>query len=77
MPRYTAPFNRYGHGIKTCSCVSVAKKDVRHTCELFTGTIKSLILAPHISKTTGPIFTKFTFFMLYIYTTLHIKFHRN
>ena len=47
----------------TWSCV----RDVRHTCDLFTSTIK---LASHISKTAGLIFAKFTYFMLYIYTML-------
>ena len=52
------PLQHMTEQIKTHGCVSAAKKDMRHTLELFTGTI---ISAPHISKTTGPIFTKFTY----------------
>ena len=43
--------------------MSEAKKDVRHTSVLFTGTAKSPFSTPHISITTGPISIKFTYFM--------------
>ena len=43
--------------IKTHSCMSMAKKDMRHMCKLFADTIKSLISASCISKTIGLIFT--------------------
>ena len=49
--------------IKTHGCVSVAKKDAWHICELFTSTIRLLISAPCISKTTGQV---------YIFYALHI-----
>ena len=54
---YSAHYNN----IKTHGCVSAAKKDVRHTSVLFTGTAKSPFLTPHISITTGPISIKFTY----------------
>ena len=60
--------------IKTHGHVSAAKKDMRHTSVLFTGTAKSLFSTLHISITTGPISIKFTYFMLSIYTTWHTKF---
>ena len=41
-------------------------KDMQHAYEFFIGTIKLLTSAPCISKTTVPIFIKFTYFMLYI-----------
>ena len=63
--------------IKTHSRVSAAKEDVRHTSVLFTGKAKSPFSTPHISITTGPISIKFKYFMLSIYTTLHIKFEEN
>ena len=66
--------------IKTHSSVSAAKKpkeDARHTSVLFTGTVKLPNSAFCISKTTKPISTKFTYFMPYIYTTLHIKIEGN
>ena len=52
-------------------------KKTHDTHELFTKTIKLSISSPRISKITGPIFTKFTYFMFYIYTTLYTKFQRN
>ena len=58
--------------IKTNGCVSAAKKDMRHTSVLFTGTAKSLFSTPHISITTGPISIIFTYFMPSIYTWLYI-----
>ena len=60
--------------VKTQCCVSAAKKDVRHTSVLFTGTAKYPFSTPHISITTGPIFITFTYFIPSIYTTLHTKF---
>ena len=48
--------------------VSVAKKDVRHTSVLFTGTAKSLFITPHISITM--YWTNF--YQIYIFYTLHI-----
>ena len=62
--------------IKTHSSVSAAKKtkeDTRHTSVLFTGTVKLPNSAFCISKTTIPISTKFTYFLPYIYTQLHIS----
>ena len=49
--------------------VSVAKKDVRHTSVLFTGTANSPFSTPHISIATGPISIKLIYFMSFIYTT--------
>ena len=49
--------------IKTHGRVSAAKKDVRHTSVLFTGTAKSPFSTPHIFITTGPISIKFTYFI--------------
>ena len=46
--------------IKTHVRVSAAKKDMRHTSVLFTGTAKSPFSTPHISITTGPVSIKFT-----------------
>ena len=66
--------------IKTHSSVSVAKKpkkDARHTSVLFTGTVKLPNSAFCISKTTKPISAKFTYFLPYIYTTLHTKIEVN
>ena len=63
--------------IKTHGRVSAAKKDMRHTSVLFTGTAKSPFSTPHISITTGPISIKFIYFMPSIYTTLHTKFEEN
>ena len=71
------PFSQY---IKTHSSVSAAKKtkeDARHTSVLFTGTVKLPNSAFCISKTTTPISTTFTYFLPYIYTTLHIKIEGN
>ena len=65
---------------KTHSSVSAAmkpKEDARHTSVLFTGTVKLPNSAFCISKTTKPISTKFTYFLLYIYTTLHTKIEGN
>ena len=65
--------------VKTHGRVSAAKDtgDARHTSVLFTGNNKLQISASHISKTTEPIYTKFRYFMPYIYTTLHTKFEGN
>ena len=66
--------------IKTHSSVSAAKKpkeDARHTSVLFTGTVKLPNSAICTSKNTLPISTKFTYFLPYIYTTLHIKIEGN
>ena len=66
--------------IKIHSSVSAAKKtkkDVWHTSVLFAGTAKLPNSAFCISKTTKPISTKFTYFLLFIYTTLHSKFEGN
>jgi len=41
---------------------------------LFTRTEKPLISTSRSSKTTKPISTKFIYFMIYIYLTLHTKF---
>ena len=74
---FTVAFN---YLIKTHSSVSAAKKpkeDARHTSVLFTGTVKLLNSAFCISKTTKPISTKFTYFLPYIYTTLHTKIEGN
>ena len=57
--------------IKTHCRVLAAKKDTGDTHELFTGTIKALISAPLISKTTGSIFIKFTYFILYDLTYVY------
>ena len=54
-----------------------AKQDTRNTSVLFTRTKILPILAFHISKGIAPISTKFIYFMLCIYTTLHTKFERN
>ena len=66
--------------IKTHSSVSAAKKtkeDARYTSVLFTGTVKLPNPAFCISKTTMLISTTFVYFLLYIYTTSHIKIERN
>ena len=55
----------------------VGKSYMRHTSMLFTRTAESPFLTPHISITTGPISIKFTYFMPFIYTTLHTKFEEN
>ena len=60
----------------TWLCVSAAKKDLRHTSVLLTGTAKSLFLTPHISKTTILISIKFTYFIPSIYTTLYTKYEK-
>ena len=67
---------RPGH-IKTYGHVSAAKKAVWRTNVLLTGTANLLFSVPRISITTGQISIKFTYFMSYIYTTLHTKFERN
>ena len=54
--------------------MSAAKKDVQHTSVLFAGTTKWLILTPHVSTITVPIYTKF---MPFIYTTSHTKCEEN
>ena len=59
------------------SATKKTKKDVQHTSVLFTGNIKLLNSAFHISKTTKPISTKFIYFLPYIYTTSHIKIEGN
>ena len=43
------------NAIKTHGHVSAAKKDVRHTSVLYTGTAKSPFSTPHICIITGPI----------------------
>ena len=53
----------------THGCVSVAKKDVRHTSVLFTGTAKSPFSTPCISITIELISIQFTYYMPSIYTT--------
>ena len=63
--------------IKTHGRVSAAKKIRANTSVLFTRTRISPISAFRILKTIVPISTKFIYFMLYIYTTLHTKFERN
>ena len=60
----------------TWSCVSGQEGYKTHNV-LFTGSGKFLISTPCISETTQRIFTKFIYFILYIYMTLHIKFERN
>ena len=57
--------------------MSAAKKIRANTSVLFTRTRISPISAFRILKTIAPISTKFIYFMLYIYTTLHTKFERN
>ena len=57
-------------------CVSGQERHKTHSV-LFTGSEKFLISTPCFSGTTQWIFIKFTYFMLYIYVTLHIKFERN
>ena len=54
-----------------------AKKERANTSVLFTRTKITPISASRISKTIEPISTKFTYFMLYIYTTFHTKFEIN
>ena len=69
--------------IKTHGSVTAAKdmetrkKDAQHTSMLSTGSNKLQFSASHISKTTEPIYTKFIYFMPYIYTTLHTNFEGN
>ena len=53
--------------IKTHSHVSAAKKAMRHTSMLFTGTANSLFSTRHISTTTELISIKLTYFMPSIY----------
>ena len=50
-----------------------AKKVARNTRVLFMHTKISPIFTSRILKTTERISTKFTYFMLYIYLTLHTK----
>ena len=61
----------------TRSCVSGQEKpcdaQVCHLQEPLTHRFS----APRISITTGPISIKFTYFMPFIYATLHTKFERN
>ena len=52
-----------------------AKKVARNRRVLFTRTKISPISTSRILKTTERISTKFTYFMLYIYLTLHTKFN--
>ena len=52
----------------------VAKKVTHNTRVLFTRTKISPISTSRILKTTRWISTKFTYFMLYIYLTLHTEF---
>ena len=63
--------------IKTHGHVSAAKEDVWHTSVLFTGTTKLPFSTPHISITTGLISIRFTYFMPFIYMTLHTKFEEH
>ena len=63
--------------IKTHGHVSAAKKAVWRASVLFTGTANSPFSTPRISITTRLISIKFTYFMPYIYVTLHTKFERN
>ena len=51
-----------------------AKKVARNTCVLFMHTKILPISTSHILKTTERISTKFKYFMLYIYLTLHSEF---
>ena len=60
----------------TWSCFSSQERHKTHSV-LFTGSRKFLISTPCITGNTQRSFIKFTYFMLYIYTTLHIKFERN
>ena len=60
----------------TRSCVSGQERHKTYSV-LFTGSRKFLISTPCISGATKWMFTKFTYFMLYIYMTLHINFERN
>ena len=54
------------------SAAKKTKKDLQHTSVLFTGAVKLLNSAFHISKTTKPISTKFIYFLPYsTYTLLH------
>ena len=70
-------FSLWQISIKTHSLVSAAKKDVRHTSVLFTGTAKSPFSTPHISITTGLISIQFTYYKPFIYTTWHTIFEEN
>ena len=54
--------------IKTHGCMSVAKKDMRHTSVLLTGTIKSPFLTPHISITMY----RTNFYQIYVFYALLI-----
>ena len=74
---YKSNVNSYIIIIKTHVRVSAAKKAVWHTSVLFTGTAKLPFSTPCISITTGLISMKFTYFIPYIYVTLHTKFERN
>ena len=62
--------------IKTHGHAPVAKRVVWCTSVLITGTINSLFSTPRISIATGPISIKFTYFMPFIYATLHTKFEK-
>ena len=73
MRQYDIASERYQD---TRSCVSSQERHKMHSV-LFTGSGKFLISSPCISGTTQWIYIKFTYFMLYIYMTLHIKFERN
>ena len=66
LSRHTAVCQRPRKQKKMCS-----------TQVLFTSTTKLPNSAFCISKTTKLIFTKFIYFLPYIYTTLHIKFEEN
>ena len=57
------------YNIKTHSCVSLAKKAVKHTTVLFTG-ITNSPFSILVSITTWPISIKFTYVLSSIYTTL-------
>ena len=63
-------FCRLRHMVMCCA----AKKVACNTRVLFTRTKISLISTSRILKTSERISTKFTYFMLYIYLTLHTEF---
>ena len=50
---------------------------MQHTSELFTETANFCFQPIIISTTTGPIYTKFTYFIPSKYTTSHTKFEEN
>ena len=64
------------HYQDTRSCVSGQERHKMHGV-LFTEKAKLLISTPCISWSTLRISTKFTYFMFFIYMTLHNKFERN